>query len=174
MLPLVVGPLGVEAISAHGFFAEELGERESLAQAIGHTKRLVTAIGADLGAIFDQSGERLYLVDDQGHEVPVDQTLLLYVRLLADRGVEGKAAFPVTVTSKVEELAGDGLEIVRTPNSLTDLTQAASADGVVFAGAVGGGYVFPQFLPAYDAIASLAKLLELLAPTRTAALRARR
>ena len=62
----------------------ELGERESLAQAIGHTKRLVTAIGADLGAVFDQSGERLYLVDDQGHEVPVDQTLLLYVRLLAD------------------------------------------------------------------------------------------
>ena len=123
MLPLVVGPLGVEAISAHGFFAEELGERESLAQAIGHTKRLVTAIGADLGAVFDQSGERLYLVDEQGHEVPVDQTLLLYVRLLAERGIKGKVAFPVTVTSKVEELAGDGLEIVRTPNSLTDLTQ---------------------------------------------------
>ena len=29
VLPLVVGPVGVEAISAHGFFAEELGERES-------------------------------------------------------------------------------------------------------------------------------------------------
>jgi mannose-1-phosphate guanylyltransferase/phosphomannomutase len=35
---------------------------------------------------------------------------------------------------------------------------------VIFAGAVGGGYVFPDFLPAYDAIASLCKLLELLAP----------
>src|SRR4029450_6629211 len=124
----------------------------------------VTAIGADLGAVFDQSGERLYLVDEQGHEVPVDQTLLLYVKLLAERGAQGKAAFPVTVTSKVEELAGDALEIIRTPNSLTDLTKAASEDGVVFAGAVGGGYVFPQFLPGYDAVASLAKLLELLAP----------
>jgi mannose-1-phosphate guanylyltransferase/phosphomannomutase len=166
VLPLVVGPLGVEAISAHGFFADELGDRETLAQAIGHTKRLVTAIGADLGAVFDQSGERLYLVDEQGHEVPVDQTLLLYVRLLAERGVKGTVAFPITVTSKVEELAGDGLQIVRTPNSLTDLTQAAAGDGVVFAGAVGGGYVFPQFLPAYDAVASLAKLLELLAPIK--------
>jgi len=28
---------------------------------------------------------------------------------------------------------------------------------------VGGGYVFPEFLPAYDAVASLCKLLELLA-----------
>jgi mannose-1-phosphate guanylyltransferase/phosphomannomutase len=68
------------------------------------------------------------------------------------------------VTSKVEQLAGDALEIVRTPNSLTDLTSAAAGPGVVFAGAVGGGYVFPEFLPAYDAVASLAKLLELLAP----------
>jgi mannose-1-phosphate guanylyltransferase/phosphomannomutase len=35
---------------------------------------------------------------------------------------------------------------------------------VIFAGAVGGGYVFPEFLPAYDAVASLCNLLELLAP----------
>ena len=165
LLPLVVGPLGVEAISAHGFFAEESGERETLAQAIGHTKRLVTAIGADFGAVFDQSGERLYLIDEEGHEVPVDQTLLLYVRLLADRGVKGTVAFPITVTSNVDELAGKDLTVLRTPNSLTELTQAAAGDGVVFAGAVGGGYVFPQFLPAYDAVASLANLLELLAPT---------
>jgi len=99
--------------------------------------------------------------------VPVDQALLLFVRLLAASGAEGKVAFPVTVTSKVDELAGELLEIVRTPNSLSDLTSAAAEEGVVFAGAVGGGYVFPTFLPAYDAVASLAKLLELLAPSRT-------
>jgi mannose-1-phosphate guanylyltransferase / phosphomannomutase len=57
---------------------------------------------------------------------------------------------------------------VRTPASLADLTKAAAEDGVIFAGAVGGGYVFPEFLPAYDAIASLCKLLELLAPVRRA------
>ena len=164
VLPLVLGPLGVESIAAHGFFADEVGDRGSLAQSIGQTKRLVTAVGADLGAIFDQSGERLYLVDEQGHEVPVDQTLLLYVKLLAERGTSGKVAFPITVTSKVDEIAGDGLEVVRTPNSLTDLTSVAASQGVVFAGAVGGGYLFPEFLPAYDAVASLAKLLELLAP----------
>src|SRR5206468_736950 len=32
------------------------------------------------------------------------------------------------------------------------------------AGALEGGYVFPQFLPTYDAVAALCKLLELLAP----------
>jgi mannose-1-phosphate guanylyltransferase/phosphomannomutase len=35
---------------------------------------------------------------------------------------------------------------------------------MIFAGATSGGFVFPEFLPAYDAIASLCHLLELLAP----------
>jgi len=166
VLPLVVGPLGVEALSAHGFFADGGGSRGSLAQAIGQTKKLVTAIAADLGAVFDPSAERLYLVDEKGKEVPVEQALLLYLRLIGSNGTRGKVAFPITVTSRVDELADDRLEVVRTPHSLADLTRVAAQEGVVFAGAVGGGYVFPEFLPAYDAVASLAKLLELLAPVR--------
>src|SRR5205085_769561 len=81
----------------------------------------------------------------------VEQTLLLLVRLLGSNGRRGKLAFPVTVTSEVDRMAkGTGLEVVRTPASLAELTQYAAQDGVVFAGALGGGYVFPEFLPAYD------------------------
>jgi mannose-1-phosphate guanylyltransferase/phosphomannomutase len=73
----------------------------------------------------------------------------------------------VTVTSLADEiLTGSGLEVVRTPASLAALTSAAASEGVVFAGAIGGGFVFPEFLPAYDGVASLCKLLELLAPVR--------
>jgi mannose-1-phosphate guanylyltransferase/phosphomannomutase len=122
----------------------------------------VAAVNADLGAVFDRSAERLYLIDDRGKEVPPEQTLLLYLRLIGSNGHRGKVAVPVTATSQVERLVGDALEVVRTASSLSDLTRAAAEDGVVFAGAVGGGYVFPRFLPAYDAIASLCKLLELL------------
>ena len=163
VLPLVVGPLGVEAVSSHGFFAEDGGSQNSIAQSIGQTKKLVTAVGADLGAVFDRAAERLYLVDDTGREVPVEQALLLFLSLIGASGRTGKVAFPVTVTSQVDVLVDGRLEVVRTPNSLADLTRAAAGEDVVFAGAVGGGYVFPEFLPAYDAVASLAKLLELLA-----------
>src|SRR6185312_6217719 len=121
----------------------------------------------NLGAVFDRAAERLFLIDEQGREVPVEQSLLLFLRLLGSNGRRGKLAFPVTVTSQVDRmLEGSGLEVIRTPASLADLTKAAAEDGVIFAGAVGGGYVFPEFLPAYDAIASLCKLLELLAPVR--------
>jgi mannose-1-phosphate guanylyltransferase/phosphomannomutase len=166
VLPLVLGPLGVEAVGAHAFMADrESPEPRSLRETIGQTKNLVRAVGAELGAVFDRAAERLYLIDEQAREVPVDKTLLLFLRLISSDGRRGKLAFPITVTSLVDELVrGSDLEVIRTPASLADLTMAAADDGVVFAGALGGGYVFPEFLPAYDAVASLCKLLELLAP----------
>jgi mannose-1-phosphate guanylyltransferase/phosphomannomutase len=168
VLPLLLGPLGVEAVSAHGFTTDRSDSGSALLrEAIGQVKQLVPAVGADLGVILDRAAERLYLVDERGREVPVEQTLLLFLRLIGSNGRRGKLAFPITVTSQVDRmLEGSGLEVVRTPASLGDLTKAAAEDGVIFAGAVGGGYVFPEFLPAYDASASLCKLLELLAPVR--------
>jgi mannose-1-phosphate guanylyltransferase/phosphomannomutase len=168
VLPLVLGPLGVEVVAAHAFAGEGSDDADAapgLAASIGQTKRLVPAVGADLGAVFDRAAERLHLVDEQAREVPVEQALLLFLRLIGSNGRRGKLAFPVTVTSQVDRLVESSkLEIVRTPASLPDLTRAAAEGDVVFAGAVGGGYVFPEFLPGYDAVASLAKLLELLAP----------
>jgi mannose-1-phosphate guanylyltransferase / phosphomannomutase len=166
VLPLMLGPLEVEAISAHGFTTDRTDPGSALLrEAIGQVKQLVPAVRADLGVVFDRAAERLYLLDERGREIPVEQSLLLFLRLIGSNGRVGKLAFPVTVTSQVDRmLEGSGLEVVRTPASLADLTKAAAEDGVIFAGAVGGGYVFPEFLPAYDAVASLCKLLELLAP----------
>jgi mannose-1-phosphate guanylyltransferase/phosphomannomutase len=168
VLPLVLGPLRVEAISAHAFVADTAASGSAtLRESIGQAKRLVPAVGADLGVVFDRSAERLFLIDEQGREVAVEQTLLLFLRLIGANGRHGKLAFPITVTSAVDDLAREsGLEVVRTPASLAALTHVAAEGDVVFAGAVGGGYVFPDFLPAYDGVASLCKLLGLLAPAK--------
>jgi mannose-1-phosphate guanylyltransferase/phosphomannomutase len=166
VLPVVLGALEVEAVAAHAFAATGgNASTANLRSLIGQAKKLVGAVGADFGVVFDRAGERLYLIDESGHEIPVEQALLLYLRLIGSNGKRGKLAFPVTVTSQVDEIVkGSGLEVIRTPASLSELTKAAAQDGVIFAGAIGGGYVFPDFLPAYDAMASLCKLLELLAP----------
>jgi mannose-1-phosphate guanylyltransferase/phosphomannomutase len=168
VLPLVLGPLGVEAVSAHGFTTDRTDSGPALLrEAIGQVKQLVPAVGADCGVVLDRAAERLYLLDEGGREIPVEQSLLLFLQLISRNGKRGKLAFPITVTSHVDTmLEGSGLEVVRTPASLGELTKAAAGDGVIFAGAVGGGFVFPEFVPAYDAVASLCKLLELLAPVR--------
>jgi mannose-1-phosphate guanylyltransferase/phosphomannomutase len=168
VLPLVLEPLGVEAVAAHAFTTgRHTPTVPSLHEAIGQAKNLVRAVGAELGVVFDRAAERVYLVDEHAKEVPVDKALLLYLRLISSDGRRGRLAFPITVTSLVDRLVeGSGLEVIRTPATLADLTKAAAEENVVFAGAVGGGYVFPEFLPAYDAVASLCKLLELLAPVQ--------
>src|SRR4029453_11717811 len=143
------GPLGGEAVSAHGFTTDRTDPGSALLrEAIGQVKQLVPAVRADVGVVFDRAAERLYLVDEGGREIPVEQSLLLFLRLIGSNGRVGKLAFPVTVPSQVDRmLEGSGLEVIRTPASLADLTKAAAEDGVIFAGAVGGGYVFPAFLP---------------------------
>ncbi|HWJ31256.1 MAG TPA: sugar phosphate nucleotidyltransferase [Gaiellaceae bacterium] len=162
VLPLVLGPLGVEAVTSHAFESDTGSTPGRLAETIDQAQRLVAAVNADFGAVFDRSAERIYLLDERGREVRPDQALLLYLKLL--NGGEGKVVVPITATSQVEEVVGSRFEVVRTPATLPELTRAAAGEGVVFAGAPGGGYVFPAFLPAYDAIAALCKLLELLAP----------
>jgi mannose-1-phosphate guanylyltransferase / phosphomannomutase len=163
-LPLVLGPLGVEAVTAHGFFADGPLRPAPVEEALRSTAKLVSALGADLGVVFDRAAERLLLLDEHGAAVPVGQTLLLFVSLLAAAGRSGTVAVPVTVTEEVDQLVeGTQLGVVRTPYSLTELTLAAAGEGVVFAGAVLGGYVFPDVVPGYDAVAALCKLLELLA-----------
>jgi len=166
ILPVVLGPLGVEAIAAHPYGGELTADsNDGVREALGHAKRLVSAVGADFGVVFDRSGERIYLVDEQAHEVPVEQELLLFLSLLASDGKSGTLALPITVTSLAEPLVkGSKLEVTRTPASLSALTRASADNGVVFAGSVGGGFVFPEFLPAYDGVASLCNLLQLLAP----------
>ncbi len=167
ILPLVLGQLDVEVIAAHAYVSERnlAPAADSLKESMGQAKRLVTAAGADFGVVLDQDGERIYLVDEQAHEVAVEQELLLFLRLLASDSRRGRLALPITVTRLADEIvAGSGLEVVRTQHSLAALTRAAAGRDVVFAGAVGGGFVFPDFLPAYDGVASLCKLLELLAP----------
>jgi mannose-1-phosphate guanylyltransferase / phosphomannomutase len=167
VLPLLLGSLGVEAVSAHGFTTDGDAGASSLEESIAQAKRLVAAVGADLGVVLDRAAERLHLLDEQAKEIPLEQSLLLFLRLLGSDGRTGKLAFPITVTHEVDRIVeGSGLEVVRTGASLAELTKTAAEPDVIFAGAVGGGFVFPEFLPAYDAMASLCKLLELLAPVR--------
>jgi mannose-1-phosphate guanylyltransferase/phosphomannomutase len=169
VMPLLLGQLGVEAVETQAHVRERatVTGTTTVSESVGHVKRLVKAVGADLGVALDPAGERLYLVDEQGREVPVEQELLLFLRLLASDSKRGRLALPITVTSLADQIVeGSELEIERTPASLPALTAAATEDGVVFAGSAGGGFVFPDFIPAYDGVASLCKLLELLAPIR--------
>lgn len=161
-LPLVVGPLGVEVVSIGGAPADE-SDPELQTPSVS---RVVTAVQADLGVVFDRAAERLVLVDERGGEVASDVTLLLLIRLLADARLQGVVVVPVTTTALVEDVvAGSGLRVERAPHATASFLAAATADGVVFAGDSDGGFVFPDLVPGPDAVATACWLFRLLSRT---------
>src|SRR5689334_17863423 len=99
VLPLVLGPLGVEAVTSHAFESDSGSTPGRLAETMDQAQRLVAAVEADFGAVFDRSAERIYLIDERGREVRPDQALLLYLKLIADREDSGKIVVPITATS---------------------------------------------------------------------------
>jgi mannose-1-phosphate guanylyltransferase/phosphomannomutase len=134
---------------------------------------LVKASGAHVGAVIDTDGEYITLVDDSGFVLTDDQGMSALLRLVLADAVEKGAgpptvALPVSVGRGVEAMCADaGAELLWTKLSTPHLMEVASGPGVRFAASQEGGYIFPSFLPAYDAVATLVETLGLLASTRS-------
>jgi mannose-1-phosphate guanylyltransferase/phosphomannomutase len=161
----LLSKLGAEIISLNTFLDEEKTAITARIEADSRRmQKLVLSAGADLGITIDNAAEKMFLVDETGSEIPPEKTLFLLLKLVAGSKGKGKIALPLTVSSLAERLVeGSGVEIVRTKVSQAALTEAASQTDVIFAGAVSGDYIFPEFLPAQDALMSMGKVLELLA-----------
>jgi len=75
---------------------------------------------------------------------------------------------PVTATRAVEELGRKyGVEVLRSRIDNRSLMEMASKQGVGFVISRKGGFIFPEFQPAFDAMLAVTKILELMAQTRT-------
>lgn len=133
-------------------------------------------------------GERITLVDDNGRILGDNESLLALLALVlgpcsgnaevtGGRGgpapaqsVEGAGpvsiALPVTAATAAENMCQRaGAQLIWTKLSTSHLMEMASTPGVEFAAGAEGGYIFPKFLPAYDALAALAHIFALLAHT---------
>ncbi len=151
---LVVNPL-VSTVGVLGF------ERFTHATRIGE---LVRSSGAHLGAVIGPDGEVLTLTDDRGRVLSDDQTLLAFVRMVAESEPGAQVAIPVNATWAVNEICTDlGGEVIWAKLVGPHVLDVASSEGVAFAASAEGGYAFPRFLPAYDAVAALVHLLCFLA-----------
>ena len=134
----------------------------------GRLGELVRSSGAHLGALFEPDGEQLTLVDDTGHVLSDAEALAAMVKVVIDSGDKGSVAVPVDAPRVVEELIEEaGADIIWTKLVTSDLMAASGQEGVFFAGNTQGGFIFPGFLPALDAVASFVHLLSHLATSGT-------
>jgi mannose-1-phosphate guanylyltransferase / phosphomannomutase len=164
-MPNVLSKLGADVLSVNPYaFTAGAAAFEPKAHA-ARVAELVRAASANLGAVIDPDGERLTLIDDEGHVLSDEQSLLVMVTLAASQREGGQIALPVSVSVEAERIAAAaGAEILWTKVSSSHIMDvAASEPGVILAASQDGGFIFPDFLPAYDATAALVHLLEMLA-----------
>jgi mannose-1-phosphate guanylyltransferase/phosphomannomutase len=92
--------------------------------------------------------------------------MLALVALVGEAVPGASIALPVAASREAELLAHDrGASVVWTKMADASLMEVASAESVTLAASVNGGFIWPDFLPAYDALGTLVKLLDLLAVT---------
>jgi len=164
LMPNVLAKLGAEVLSINPYASTRQALSFDRWQHAGEVAELVRAAGAHLGAVIDSDGEHLTLVDDTGHGLSDDEGLLALLRLVLDTSDKPTVALPVSSTRAVEDMCEQaGSTLIWTKLSTSHLMEVAATPGVDFAGSQEGGYIFPSFLPAYDAVATFVKTLELLA-----------
>ncbi len=165
VMPSVLAKLGAEVLAVNPYASTADVPTDHVAH---HARigELVRASGSHLGCIISPDGETVVFVDDEGHVLSHTEALLVLVLLVAETIDGARIALPVTITRAAEDLAtARGATIIWSKVSDASLMEVASDERVAFAGSHDGGYIWPDFLPAYDGTATLAKLLDLLAAT---------
>ena len=169
VMPNVLSKLGADVLSVNPYASTRQSLTFDRWEHAAQVSELVRASGAHLGAVIDTNGEFITFVDDNGHSLTDDEALMALLHLvLADADRRGSppptVALPVSVGREVEAMCDNaGATLLWTKLSTPHLMEVASGPGVRFAASQEGGYIFPAFLPAYDAVATLVETLALLA-----------
>jgi mannose-1-phosphate guanylyltransferase/phosphomannomutase len=136
-------------------------EREALLHQLG---QVVEALKASLGVQVFANGEQFVLVDEGGLPIRGEQLTALMVHTILTAYPRGTVVVPVNASSAVEQIVRrHDAKVIRTKANPTALMEVVQANpSVVLGGSGDTGFIFPQLHPGFDAMFSIAKLLEML------------
>ncbi len=157
VVPEIFNRLGCELINC-GIGSEPDGPREpfSIAESLAGE---VTGSGASIGAVLDNNGERVVLIDELGNVINKDLFEALMSLIILEKSSRPVVAAPVTASGVVERLAmSRNGRVVRTKTSASAFLEEASKPEIT--GAQGR---LNQSILAFDALSTLVMILEYMA-----------
>lgn len=170
ILPELLGSLGIDsvALNAHVSTTQVTRSAGEFTRSLEELSNIVTTLKADAGFLFDNGAEKLFIVDEKGHIIKPEEALVL-VGLLTSHGQgQNVVAYPVNGTTHLEQLlAKKGSTVIRTPINPRHILDTSRRPNVGFVGDGEGGFIFPRFQPAFDAMYAMAHILEMLAEQDT-------
>jgi len=164
----MLGELGCEVIALNAYVDDRKTAKtaEEFENSLNQLSNIVVTLKADIGFMFDAGAEKVFLVDEGGKVLSGDLSLALVSRLVMETYTKPAIAVPVTASHIIEEMGREyGATVVRTKTNSHSMMAAGSTKEISFIGEIKGGYIFPEFQPAFDTMFSLGKILEMLART---------
>ena len=164
ILPQLLAKFGCDAVVLNASLREtaiSATEKEVLLDQLG---QVVEALRANFGVQVSANGEQFILVDETGLPIRGEALTALMVNTIFTANPRSTVVVPVNASSAVEEIARrhDG-RVIRTkvnPTALMETSQTNS--NVVLGGNSDMGFIFPHLHPGFDAMFSIAKLIEML------------
>ena len=128
---------------------------------------ITSAVKAKLGVFIDTPGERCFIVDETGTLLAHDDAFAVLAQL-ALTGQPGMVLGPAS-SSLAFSMIADEYDSRFVPTKLTPgaVLRAAQHAEAVLASDGGGGFCWPDFAISFDAIFTVARVLEMLAKTGT-------
>jgi len=165
VLPDVLGKLGADVLGVNPYASTPGVIQHDLDAQAAQVADLVRTSGADLGIVIDPTGERARFIDDDGVVIDDVTAALCFLSLLRDTG-SFIAVLPVNAPTIATALVTSvGGEVIAAPLATSAVQRLGVDESAGIALNFEGGYMFPGFLPAYDAAGAFVVVLQLLART---------
>ena len=164
ILPQLLVKFGCDAVVLNASLKETAISATQKEVLINQLGQVVEALKANFGVQVSANGEQLILVDEAGLPIRGEALTALMVNTIFTANPRSTVVVPVHASSAVEEIARrhDG-KVIRTKVNPTALMEASQDNpNVVLGGNSDMGFIFPQLHPGFDAMFSVAKLIEML------------
>ncbi|MBI5327393.1 MAG: mannose-1-phosphate guanyltransferase [Deltaproteobacteria bacterium] len=190
IFPSILGKLNcnVIALNANMDGAKITKTADEFQNSLVQLSSIVRSLRADIGVLLDAGGEKIFLVDENGNVIDGDIALnlvtLLVLKSYQKQGTGGRGqgarekenppnsefqtpnsiAVPVTASMVIDQMAEIyDFSVKRSKTTTRGMMETAMEQGVVFMGEHTGGFIFPQFQPAFDGMYAIVKILDMMA-----------
>lgn len=159
VFPSVLEGLGCEmvALNAYPDAEKAINTPAGISQALRQLSNIVLTLEADVGFLFDQEAERIFVVDETGKIISDDLCLAIMAKLACEAIEEGQIGIPVISSRIIAQMNKDRVKYIKINHK-----PGISAKEFVMTGNGYGGFIFPQFHLSFDGMFSSLKLLEFL------------
>lgn len=164
--PALLAALGCEVVHVNGEPTGQFAHApEPIAENLTQLCDAVTETGSSVGFVQDPDADRLAIVDERGHCIGEEYTLVLATQSVLSRRA-GPVAANLSTSRMVDVVAARyGATVVRTPVGEANVARGMLANRCVVGGEGNGGVIDPRITLVRDSLSAMSLVLQLMAAT---------